>query len=204
MHEPRDEFDQITANWNAGNTVPEYLDNNPYGPPASAIVKPGLTKRGKAALGIGAAVIAGGSLIGYQAHAANMAEQEAKAQEIALKAEALELEKLREMNRAAEVNRKVALTVEQTRQASIDTCVKSKTHLVGKGYNPLRYRDLVDDCQAQYTATTSLPEMEAASSAQATAQTSGGTVSNGLLIGCGALALGVLVAAKRGARSNPA
>jgi hypothetical protein len=203
MHEPRDEFDQIAANWNAGNTVPEYLDNNPYGPPTT-IVKPGLTKRGKAALGIGAAVIAGSSLIAYQAHAANTAEQEAKAQEIALKAEALELEKLREMNRAAEVNRKVALTVEQTRQASIDTCVKGKTHLVGKGYGAPRYRDIVDDCQAQYTATTSLPEMEAAGSAQASAPAAGGDVNEGLLIGCGVLALGVLAAAKRTARSNPA
>lgn len=204
MNDHNREFDEITANWNTGNTVPEYLDNNPYGAPATT-VKPGLTKRGKAALGIGAAVIAGGSLIGYQAHAANVAEQEAKAQEIALKAEALELEKLREMNRAAEVNRKVALTVEQARQASVDTCVKGKTHLVGQGYGAPRYRDIVDDCQAQYTATTGLTDIEAAnSSSQASAPAAGGDVNEGLLIGCGVLALGVLAAAKRSTRSNPA
>jgi hypothetical protein len=203
MNHHNDEFDDIIAHSIPAQPAPEYLDPSPYGIPAQP-VKPGLTKRGKVALGIGAAVISGGSLIGYQAHAANMAEQEAKAQEIALKAEALELEKLREMNRAAEANRKVALTVEQTRQASIDTCVKGKTHMVGQGFGAPRYRDIVDDCQAQYTATTSLTDTQAASSTQATDLTAGGPVNNGLLIGGGALALIVLAAAKRGARSNPA
>lgn len=199
-HDP--EFDDIIAHGMTDKPVPEYLDNNPYGAPTTHL-KPGLTKRGKAALSIGAAVIAGGGLIGYQAHAANIAEQEAKAQEIALKAEALELEKLREMNRAAEVNRKAALTVEQTRQASVDSCITSKSHLVGKGYGAPRYRDIVDDCHAQYPAPTGLTDVEAAGSAQ-TAQTSGGGVNEGLLIGCGVLALGVVAAAKRTTRSNPA
>lgn len=201
MPAPEDEFERIIKEFHVNPS--EIIDQNPYGTPTT-VQKAGLTKRGKAALGIGAAVIAGGSLIGYQVHSANVAESEAKAQEIALKSQALELEKLRETNRANEVDRKEKASQAKVRQASVDTCVKDSADLVGKGFGSPSHHDIVSDCQAQYADVPSSGDMEAAASAQDTGNGSSGGVNQGLLIGGGVLVLFLAVAGKKGTRTNPA
>ncbi|WP_050513914.1 hypothetical protein [Streptomyces capuensis] len=201
-----DEFERLVAGLRASQGA-ESVDPNPYGAPEqplSPAQKPGLTKRGKAALGIGAAVIAGSSLIGYQVYSAHAAANEAKAKEIALKSQALELEKLKELNRASEVDRKVTASEEKARQASVDACVKSQSDQVGKGFGSPSYREVVTNCQNQYSATsTTGSDMQSAAS-QTTATSGGGGVSDGFLIGGGVLLVFVVAAAKKGTRSNPA
>jgi hypothetical protein len=186
------------------NPQQEYTDNAPYGTQMHS-GKPGLTKRGKAALGIGAAVIAGGSLIGYQSYAANAAENEAKAQELAIKSQQLELAKMRELNRSNQADRKAQVSETETRQASINKCVKDQADQVGKEYGSPSYRDVVDACQAQYADTTSSADdmQTAASSSQVSSGDEGG-VNNFLLLGGGALAVLLVTVAKNGKRSNPA
>ncbi|MEV8101086.1 hypothetical protein [Streptomyces sp. NPDC088135] len=199
-----DEFDQIIQN---GYAVTEHLDTNPYGTPTTALAhrqKPGLTKRGKVAIGVGAAVIAGGSLIGYQVHTANVAAAEAKSQELQLKVKALELEELREKNRAAETGRTTEAGQAKARQASVDTCVKSKSDQVGKEFGSPSYRDIVDDCQAQYPATETSDDMQATASAKDAAGSGSSGVNDGALLGVIALGAVFVFAVKKGARSNPA
>lgn len=185
------------------NSRQEHVDNSPYGTQMQSS-KPGLTKRGKAALGIGAAVLAGGSLIGYQSYAASTAQHEAKAQELAIKQQQLELEKMRETRLANQAEQKTQNSQNETRQASVNRCVKNQEDQVGKEYGSPSYRDIVDACQAQYTDTTSSgDDMQAAASSQA-ANTSGEGVNNFALLGGGALAVGLVAAAKKSKRSNPA
>ncbi|MFF2411877.1 hypothetical protein [Streptomyces sp. NPDC058092] len=199
-----DEFSQIIKGFTMN--APEHLDTNPYGAPTAPTgpvqgQKAGLTKRGKAALGIGAAVIAGGSLIGYQVHTANVAAAEAKAQELQLKVKALELAELRERNRAAETGRTVEASQAKARQASVDTCVKSKTDQVGKSYGSPSYRDIVDDCQAQYPGSEKSDDMQAAASTKTTSDSSGGGINNGALLGVLALGAVAVLGARKGTRN---
>ena len=195
MPDRDDEFDQIIKGWNV-NTPTESIDPNPYGTPAQPS-KSGLTKRGKAALGFGVAVIAGSSLIGYQVHENNAVKE----QEIALKAQQLDLEKMQEMDRASEATQKVQNAQSQTRQASIDSCVKNHSDQVGKGLGSPLYGDIVNDCQAQYSGTASSDKLQTTATTQ---NTGGGGVNQGVLIGGGVLVVFLVVAAKRGTRSNPA
>ncbi|MEU9014264.1 hypothetical protein AB0D12_31745 [Streptomyces sp. NPDC048479] len=197
-----DEFDRIINGMAAVNAPQEHIDHTPYG--AQYAPKAGLTKRGKAAIAIGATVIAGGSLIGYQSYSAQAAENEAKAQEIALQAGALELAKLKEINRANEASKTTQTSEEKARQTSVNACVKGKEHLVGKGFGSPSYRDLVDVCQDQYTGSAGGDDLQtAASSRQASSDGSGG-VNDGALIGGGALVLVLLFAAKKGKQSSQA
>ncbi|MFI6653186.1 hypothetical protein ACIBI8_37055 [Streptomyces sp. NPDC050529] len=204
-----DEFDDIIRN---GMYPPatETVDPHPYGPPTTqgAPAKPGLTKRGKAAIGIGSAVLAGSTLIGYQIHSSNAAEQEAKAQEIALKSQALRLEELRELNKASDKDRTAAATEAKTRQASVDTCVKNHDNKVDKGIGSPSYQDVVDGCQDQYGSTASTSDMQAAASENDTSTSSdgdGGGVNNGALIGVVALAGLFVFGVKKGTKTaNPA
>lgn len=188
------EFNQMTSGF-----TPEPAAG-PYGDTRTQPHKPGLTKRGRIGLAVAAAVVGGGSLIGYQVHSSNEAAAEAKAQEIQLQADRLELEKLREMNRASEVNRKVETTAEQARQNDIDACVKANSDKIGKGLGSPTRRDVVDDCQAQYTGTTDGDDMAAAGTSTDTGN-GGLDVSSGMLIGVAALGL-VAFAATRGRRRN--
>ena len=201
-----DEFNRIIKDGYTVTSTAEHLDETPYGPtPATGPArKAGLTRRGKAALGVGAAVIAGSTLIGYQAYAANTAASEARAQEIALQSQALELAKLREVNRAAETSRTVEADKAKARQASIDTCVKTHTDQTGKGYGTASYRQVVDGCQDQYPALADSADMQSAATATSTQTGGSGGVNEGLLIGAGVLVLFVVAAAKKNTRSNPA
>lgn len=201
MNDDRSEFDAIMNNGFA-EPPSEGIDHTPYGAPVQH--KAGLTKRGKAALGIGATLLAGGTLVGYQIHSANVAESEAKAKELTIQSQALELEKIRELNRAGETTRKATASYDKDRQKQIDECVKAHSDQVGKGFGSPALRDVVDACQAQYEPTTSTDTgMEEAASAKPS-EGSGGGINQGALIGVGVLAVFVVGAAKRGTRSNAA
>lgn len=202
MHDDRNEFDAIINNEFA-QPGPENIDNAPYGTPVQH-QKTGLTKRGKAALGISATLLAGGTLVGYQIHAANVAESEAKKQELTVQSQALELEKIRELNRAGETDRKATASYDKDRQKQIDKCVKTQSGKVGKGFGSPSYRDVVDGCQAQYEPTTSTDTgMEEASSTKPSDDSSGG-INQGALIGGTVLALFGFAAVKKNTRSNAA
>lgn len=213
MPAPADnEFNQIIQNGYAPVT-PEHLDTNPYGAPVTHAAagqgqKPGLTTRGKAAITIGAAVIAGGSLLGYQSYAADTAQADLKAQELALKADALELEKLKVLNQTAVADKQTASEQVSARQKHVDTCVKGLKNQVGQGYGSPTYGDIVEDCQSQYPATTDTGDMQAAASSQDlptdTSNDGGGGVGNGLLIGIGALGVAAVLGTRKGVKAAPA
>lgn len=203
MHHDRNEFDRMINTEYPANSTNESIDHTPYGTPAQPH-KTGLTKRGKAALGIGATLLAGGTLVGYQNYAANVAESEAKAQELTLQSQALELEKIRELNRVEETTRKVTAGYDKDRQKRIDECVKTHSDQVGKGFGSPQLRDVVDACQAQYAPTTSTDAgMQEAGSTTDTA--GGGGISPAVLLGLGTGgALLIAVAANRGKKNHAA
>lgn len=177
-------------------------DPEPYGPRRAR--RP-LTMRAKVAIGVASAVVAGGGLIGYQAYSASAAASNVKAQEIAYKQAQLELERLRELNKVNDKTKKSQVSAAQQRQADVNKCIKSKEYLIGRGYNSPSYRDLVDDCQAQYSATTIGDDMQQAGASQDVATGDGGgsnPVSGGLFIGIAALGGVVLIGARR-ARRDP-
>ncbi|MFD8469089.1 hypothetical protein ACFV10_28775 [Streptomyces cyaneofuscatus] len=208
MHGPHDDgFEQIVHHGMQPPTAPpNWADPTPYGTSAGhpRTAKAGLTARGKAALGLGAAVLAGTTLIGYQIHTSNAADQAAKAQELHLKTQALELERLRELNRAAEADRKTAAAETKTMQARVDSCVKTNREQVGKGYGSPSYRQIVDDCRAQYNSAGTTANMQAAGTASTPSDSDGGGVNDAALIGVAALVILGGIFARRGTRSNPA
>lgn len=228
MHAPRDndEFDRITqdlqysgfgetpqpSHWNGHHTptAPAGYDPNPYGPPNTAFpqVKPGLTKRGKVVLGTVAAVLAGGAFISYQSHTATVAENQAHAKEMELQAQLLRIEELKELNRANEKKQNSLTTEEKTRQASVDSCVKTDKEMVGKGFGSPSYREVIDNCLTRYGEKNTTRFDTAASSTPLTTTSATGTTAgageeglNGFLVlGIGAFAVLAFGAAKRGTR----
>lgn len=198
------EFDRIIQD---GYTVPhtDHLDPHPYGPPTSSgpAPKAGLTTRGKAALGISAAVIAGSSLLGYQAYASNTAANDLKAKELQLKSQALELERLKVTNQVQAAGEETATEQAAARQKRIDACVNGLKNQIGKGYGSPSYGEIVEDCQSQYPATTA-PAMEAAASSTDTEERGGGGVNDGVLLGVLALGAVAVIGAKKGTRNTPA
>jgi hypothetical protein len=200
MHEPRDEFSEIIQNGYEMNPHTEVADPYPYGIPAQP-VKPGLTKRGKAAIAIGTAVIAGGGLLGYQHYSAVESANETRAQELQIQREQIELEKLKEMNKAQATTQKVQFTQNAALQKQIDACVNNNKGLVGKQLGAT-LESVIKDCQTQYQTTTSSGDMTNAAAATDAPSSSGGGVSPGLLIGGAVLAGGLVVAVRKSTRSN--
>ncbi|MFD7980209.1 hypothetical protein [Streptomyces sp. NPDC059071] len=189
--------------------APSFYDPHPYGPPQPAPaaypqVKPGLTPRGKVALSLGAAVLAGGALIGYQSHTASVAANEAKAKEMELQAQLLRIEELKELNRAQETARKSESAEEKTRQVAVDSCVNKDKGMVGKGFGSPSYREVIDNCLTQYAASKDTKFQTAAASSPTASQASGGEINGGFLLGGGVLVAFVVYAAKRGTRPNNA
>ncbi|WP_042174527.1 hypothetical protein [Streptomyces sp. NBRC 110035] len=176
-----------------------YADPHPYGIPAQP-VKTGLTPRGKAALGIGGAFLACGSLFGWQHYAAQQAEAEQKAQEIALKQQELRLEEIRELNKATAAQMETQAAVDTARQKQIDACVNDNKGLIGKQLGA-SYRSVVEDCQTQYPATLG-SDMQAAATTTGTGDDGG--VNPGALLGAGVLGLGLAVAVRKSTKSHPA
>lgn len=180
------------------NEAPQatYVES-PYGSPVVG-AKPGLTKRGKVALGVAAVVIGGGGMLAYQSYSATQAEQETKAQEIALKMKALEIQELKARGDAALANRKAQAASSKALQASVDGCVKGSADLVGKGYGAPSKRDVLEDCQAQYGAGVDGSDMAPASSSKDAGAQSGGANSTGLLLGGGVLVVVLAYGARKG------
>ncbi|MFF8840507.1 hypothetical protein [Streptomyces sp. NPDC015130] len=189
-------------------------DPHPYGPPPTHApthpqatftqAKPGLTKRGKVALGVGAAVLAGGALIGYQSHTTTVAENENRAKELELRAQILRIEEMKELNRVNESTRNSRAASEETRQVSVDSCVDTNRNLIGKGLGAPSLGDIVADCQAQYTSPASGLDMKTVGSTTASPQASDGEINDGFLLAGGALVVFLVVAARRGTRPNHA
>ncbi|MGV9891719.1 hypothetical protein [Streptomyces sp. NPDC003395] len=186
-----DEFDQMMGREFATPTT----SNAPYGQP----VKPGLTPRGKAGIAISAVVLAGGGLLFWQHTTEVSAANEAKAQQIQLEKERLELEKLKALNEAAKTN----TTGIDARQKQINACVDSNKDLIGKSVAS-RLQDIVGACQAQYTNPTATGgDMQAAASSS-NSGTGKGSVNDGVLIGGLAIAGIVAFTVRRSTRSNEA
>lgn len=202
MHDPReneDEFQQIMSG--NGYRIPqETVNESPYGGPVYS-PKPGLTRRGKAAIAIGVTVIAGGSILTWQHYSAEADSNHIRAQELTLQQQQLELEKLKEMNKATAQNAKAQATQDEARQKQIDACINTNKSLVGKQVQAT-YSSVVNDCQNQYTGgSTDSDISEAASSTD----TGGGGISPAGLVGIGAgAALLIAVAANRGKKTTAA
>jgi hypothetical protein len=194
MHTPdNDEFEGIinTQNW------------GPYGPSTTAAVKPGLTKRGKAALAIGVTVLAGGGMLTWQHYSAEAEANQIRVQELSLQQQQLELEKLKEINKAATQNAENQATEDAATQKLIKACVDTDKSLVGKQMG-VTYSSVLEDCRRQYTTNTAGSDMQEAASTTSTDTTSGG-ISSSALIGIGAgAALLVAIAANRGKKTNAA
>ncbi|MFC9736083.1 hypothetical protein ACFWG5_34440 [Streptomyces hydrogenans] len=209
MNAPRDEaeFERMMQHNGFGEPpAPPHWDPHPYGPPAvGPQAKPGLTGRGKVALSVGAVVLAGGALIGYQSHTETIAENEARTKELEIQAQLLRIEELKVMSKANESTQNSKKADEKTRQASVDSCIDTDKAMVGKGFGSPSYRDVIDNCLARYTSTASGLDMTPAGTATATAPDAGdGQVNSGFLIAGAALVGGVLWAAKRGSRPTTA
>ncbi|WP_046248837.1 hypothetical protein [Streptomyces sp. MBT28] len=171
----------------------------PYGHPAQP-VKTGLTKRGKTALAIGATVIAGGGFLTWQNHTEQAAENEVRAQELAIQQQQIELETLKELNKASAVQEKTQETLDAERQKQIDACIKTDKARVGKQLG-VTYSSVLNDCQAKFGSTSS--GIQEAASTSSTGDDS--SISPGLLLAIavgGSLVVGV--AANRGRKANAA
>lgn len=179
----------------------------PYGKssvPATP-VKPGLTKRGKVALSISAAVLTGGGILTWQHYNAESAASQVKSQELAIQQQQLELEKLKVISQANEKTAKTQATQDAARQKQVDACVSANKGLVGKQLGAT-YSSVLSDCQAQYAAaaTGSGDGMQEAASSTSTSS-GGGGISPGMLLGLGAGgALVIVVAANRTKKTNAA
>lgn len=199
MNSP-DEFDRIISDLNQPQTP--FTDPHPYGPPpahtpTTTPVKTGLTPRGKAAIGIGGAFIACGTLFAWTSYSNQQQEHDLKAQEFAIQQQQIQLEMQKELNKAntAAEERQDAENTERKKQ--VDACVKANQKLVGKQMG-VTYQTVRDDCRDKYP-TVSDASMQAASNAT----DSGGDGSNqGLLIGAGILGLVVIVGSKRLTKSS--
>lgn len=187
---------------------PEFVPNQtahthnvgPYGAPAQPI-KPGLTKRGKAALTIGAAVLAGGGILAWQDYNADAKASEIQAQELQYKRDLLALQMQKELNKANAAAKKTEAAENSERNKLVDECVASNKKMVGKLMG-VTYQSVRGDCEDQYPTTTTAGDMQAAATAQDTASSSNGGVNTGLLIGAGALGLGLVVFAKKSTKSS--
>ncbi|WP_369211776.1 hypothetical protein [Streptomyces flavofungini] len=200
-------FNQIAKEYPMAERPNEYAQNNdydPYGPYGvpQAPQKTGLTPRGKAAIALGIAIIGGGSIIGWNVHSSNEAEREQKAQEIALQQERLELERLKEMNRADEKESKATNAADKIRQANVDACVKANASKVDKAtLGAPSHGDVVEDCQAQYPASADGSDMAAAGSAS-DGDGEGGGLNDSMLAGAVVVVAAVALFAKKNTKSN--
>lgn len=175
----------------------------PYGSPTPQQVKPGLTRRGKAAIAVVGTVMAAGGLLSWSHYSAQSDLTEVESRKIALQEQQLELEKLKLMSEVNAKNSKAQATADASRQKQVDACVNANKGLVGKQLG-ITYSSVLSDCQAQYTSTGA-DGMQAAASASDTDSNSGGGISPSGLVGIAVGgALLIAVAANRGKRNNAA
>lgn len=193
MNNGDDEFDDIvnTQTW------------GPYGAPAnnnSGQPKAGMTKRGKIAVSVIAAVLAGGGILIWQDNAQDARASEIQAQELQYKRDLLALEMQKEINKAKSANEKAEATHDAAAQKQIDACVEADKGLIGKQMGAT-YESVTEDCQERYgtSADTGADMQEAASTSDA----DGGGISPSVLLGVAVGgALIVAVAANRGRKTT--
>lgn len=207
MNQP-DEFDRMMRREYPVNSQPEYTDPAPYGPETAYRMQPvrtGITARGKAAIGVGTAVIACGALFSWQHYSAQETAAQTKAQELALKQQELRIQELREINKANAAAKKTETAENSERKQLVEACVDSNKKMVGKLLG-VTYQSVRGDCESQYPISTTTGDMQAAATAADTTTTgsSDGGLNQGLLIGAGVLGLGLAVAVKRSTKSSPA
>lgn len=171
------------------------VDSGPYGIPVHSIpVKPGLTKRGKVAIAIGTTILATGGLVFWQHNNTEQAASEAKQQELQLEKARLDLEMVKEINKASARTSKTRESADAERQKQIAACVNTDKGLVGKQMG-VNYSSVLKDCQAQFPPATDGSDMQTAASSTDT--NGGGSVNTGLLIAGGVLAGGVVLVTRR-------
>jgi hypothetical protein len=163
---------------------PEFApQTSPYGYTAPA-VKPGLTKRGKTALAIGAAVLAGGGILVWQDYSAEASANEVKAQELALKQQELRIQELKEINKATAAQKKNQASEDAARKKFVDACIQADKGLVGKQMG-VTYSSVVADCQDQLQGdqdqSVTGTDMAVAGSADEAGSNGGGINSAGLV-----------------------
>ncbi|GGS96231.1 hypothetical protein [Streptomyces violaceus] len=207
MNQP-DEFDRMMSQEYPVNSQQEFTDPTPYGPQTAyqaQQVKTGLTPRGKAAIGVGAAVIACGSLFGWQHYAAQQDANEVRAQQFAIQQQQIQLEIQKEINKANAAAKKTETAENSERNKLVDACVDSNKKMVGKLLG-VTYQSVRGDCEDQYpvsTASTTGGDMQAAATAtDATSSGDSGGINTALLIGGVVLAGGLFTAARKNTRSN--
>lgn len=199
MNSP-DEFDRIISDFNQPQTP--FTDPHPYGPPPAQTptptpVKTGLTPRGKAAIGIGGAVIACGTLFAWTSYNNQQQEHELKAQEFAIQQQQIQLEMQKELNKANTAAQERQSTENAEQQKQVDACVKANQKLVGKQMGAT-YQSIQDDCRDKYPTVTDA-SMQAAGN---TTEDDDGGTNQGLLIGAGVLGLVVIAGSKRLTKSS--
>lgn len=200
-HNGNDEFDAvINANYVPG---PAYIDPHPYGPnPAhTAPAKTGLTRRGKTALAIGGTILATSGLMFWQHNEAVTAASQARAEELAIKRQQVELEKLKELREQSALTVKQQTAASTARQKLIDACVKDNKGLVGKQLGAT-LSSVIEDCQTQYPDTATGSDMQAAASSEDTSSSGGNNVGTGALVAGGFLLTGIVIATRKATRGN--
>lgn len=184
---------------------PEFAPRtSPYGYAAQP-VKPGLTKRGKIAIAVAGAAIAGTGFFWYQAHSAQVAKDAKETAALQIQLQQIELEKMKELNKANAEHSKEKATEDAQRKKFVDACIDADKGLVGKQLG-VTYSSVVADCQNQFQARTSTSvdgsDMAAAGSSTDTPTGAGAINSTGLMAIAGATGLFVVGAAIRGRRKH--
>ncbi|MFI5867736.1 hypothetical protein [Streptomyces sp. NPDC051546] len=195
----RETFDRLTAQFHSEPV--EIIDPTPYG--GAPAGKTGLTPRGKAVLVLAGAAVLGATLVGYSVYSADSDQADARAQEITLQRERLELERMKEINKANADGRKAAAEASAVRQTALNNCVKDGSAQIGKSGGPWSRTQVVDECQKlgdgdDWSNTKTGTDMaSAASSSDLNTDGGGDSGNNGLLwiVGGGA-ALAVICAKK--------
>lgn len=186
---------------------PEFApQTSPYGNSVQP-VKPGLTRRGKVAITVAAVAVAGTGFFWYESHSAQVAADAKETAALQIQMKQLELEKLKEINKANATHSKEKATEDAERKKFVDACIDADKGLVGKQMG-VTYSSVVADCQDQFQTDTGKSvdgtDMAAAGSARDTADGGIGINSTGLLAITGGLGLVVVLTAARSRKAHAA
>ncbi|MFG2970808.1 hypothetical protein ACGFZS_46820 [Streptomyces sp. NPDC048288] len=192
-----EQFDQEFGPEFAPSTAPQASPYGNYTRP----VKPGLTKRGKIAITVAALAVAGTGFFWYESNAAQAAKDAKDTAALEIQMKKLELEKLKEINKATVAQSKEKATADATRQKAVNACIEADKGLVGKQMG-VTYKSVVADCQSQFADDSDGTDMAAAGSSTSTGSGGVGINSTGLLAIAGGGGLLVVMAASRARRTN--
>ncbi|MFG2276687.1 hypothetical protein ACGFNY_43885 [Streptomyces chartreusis] len=186
---------------------PEFTPRtSPYGNTVQP-VKPGLTRRGRIAIAVAATAIAGTGFFWYQAQSAQVAKDAKETAALQIQLQQIELEKMKELNKANATHSKEKATEDAERKKFVDACIDADKGLVGKQMG-VTYSSVVADCQDQFQAEGSQgvdgSDMAAAGSASDTEDGGIGINSTGLLAITGGLGLVVVLTAARSRKAHAA